>query len=99
MGFCRQNIKALFLENKHKEIKGNFLCLGRQTVNLDIEELENLFGKKYSLNSDNLDKITKHSKQTKNLRITDKAFLENTFNVKYFSIDIAGSPTICQTRT
>ena len=46
MGFCRQNIKALFLENKHKEIKGNFLCLGRQTVNLDIKELEKLFEKK-----------------------------------------------------
>ena len=88
MGFCRQNIKALFLENKHKEIKGNFLCLGRQTVNLDIDELEKLFGKKYPLNSENLDKITKHAKQTKNLRITDKAFLENTFNVKYFSMDI-----------
>ena len=79
MGFCRQNIKALFLENKHKEIKGNFLCLGRQTVNLDIDELEKLFEKKYPLNSENLDKITKHAKQTKNLRITDKAFLENTF--------------------
>ena len=67
MGFCRQNIKALFLENKHKEIKGNFLCLGRQTVNLDIKELEKLFEKKYNLNSENLDKITKHAKQTKNL--------------------------------
>ena len=46
MGFCRQNIKALFLENKHKQIKGNFLCLGRQTVNLDVNELEKIFDQK-----------------------------------------------------
>lgn len=88
MGFCRQNIKALYLENKHKPIKGNFLCLGRQTVNLDINELENLFDKKYEINSNSLDNITKHARQTKNQRITDKAFLEKTFDVKYFSLDI-----------
>ena len=88
MGFCRQNIKALFLENKYKEIKGNFLCLGRQTVNLEIEELEKIFEKKYLLNKENQDNITKHAKQSRSLRITDKAFLENTFDVKYHSIDI-----------
>jgi SAM-dependent methyltransferase len=88
MGFCRQNIKALFLENKHKQIKGNFLCLGRQTVNLDVNELEKIFDQKYPVNSQTLDKITKHAKQSKNIRITDKAFLENSFDVKYFSMDI-----------
>ena len=44
MGFCRQNIKALFHENQFKPIKGKFL-VGRQTVNLEISELEKIFNK------------------------------------------------------
>ena len=89
MGFCRQNIKLLFYENNYKPIKGNFLCLAKQSVNLDVDELEYIFGKKYLINSNTIDKSTKHSNQTKNTRITDKSFLEQTFNVKYHSIDIS----------
>ena len=89
MGFCRQNIKTLFFENNYKPIKGNFLCLGKQTVNLDIEELEKIFNKKYIINKKTIDNKTKHAKQTKNTRITDKYFLEQTFPVKYHSLDIS----------
>tara|TARA_Y100000816_G_scaffold292549_1_gene288547 strand:+ start:3813 stop:4730 length:918 start_codon:yes stop_codon:yes gene_type:complete len=87
MGFCRQNIKALFHENQFKPIKGKFLCLGRQTVNLEISELEKIFNKKYFLNKETIDNKTKHAKLSKHKRITDKYFLENTFGVKYSSID------------
>ena len=89
MGFCRQNIKTIFFENNYKPIKGNFLCLGRQTVNLDIEELEKIFNKKYISNKKTIDNKTKHAKQTKNIRITDRDFLEQTFPVKYHSLDIS----------
>jgi SAM-dependent methyltransferase len=89
MGFCRQNIKMLFYENSYKPIKGNLLCLAKQSVNLDVEELEQIFGKKYNINHKTIDKKTKHAKQTKRLRITDKAFLEQTFDIKYNSLDIS----------
>lgn len=88
MGFCRQNIKALYLENSFRKIEGKFLCLGRQTVNLNIKELEEIFNKNYLLNKDTLDKVTKHSKLSKDKRITDKYFLEKTFDVSYSSVDI-----------
>jgi SAM-dependent methyltransferase len=88
MGFCRQNIKALYYENKHKPIKGKFLCLGRQSVNLDLQELENIFKKKYILNKYTLDNSTRHAKLSLKPRITDKAFLENTFDVEYYSLDL-----------
>jgi SAM-dependent methyltransferase len=89
MGFCRQNIKTLHIENNHKPITGNFLCLGRQTVNLDISELEQIFDKKYAINIKTIDRNTKHALQSKKIRITDKAFLEQTFDVKYHSLDIS----------
>ena len=98
MGFCRQNIKLLFYENNYKPIKGNFLCLAKQTVNVDINELESIFGKKYLVNSNTIDNKTKHANQTKRLRITDKDFLEQTFDVKYNSLDISkyeGANIIC----
>ena len=36
-----------------------------------------------------IDKKTKHANQTKRLRITDKEFLEQTFDIKYNSLDIS----------
>ena len=40
MGFCRQNIKALYLENEYRKIEGNFLCLGRQSVNIKYSSID-----------------------------------------------------------
>jgi SAM-dependent methyltransferase len=88
MGFCRQNIKALFYENEYRPIKGNFLCLGKQSVNMDPIELYKIFNKKFYINKLTIDKVTKHARLAKEVRITDKAFLENSFDVKYFSLDV-----------
>ena len=51
MGFCRQNIKALYLENEYRKIEGNFLCLGRQSVSISVSELESIFQKPFPLNN------------------------------------------------
>jgi SAM-dependent methyltransferase len=88
MGFCRQNIKALYLENQYKKIKGNFLCLGRQSVNISVSELESIFQKPFPLSKNSIDNVTKHARLSKEKRITDKFFLENAFNIKYSSIDL-----------
>ena len=45
MGFVDKILKHYFM-NQFKPIKGKFLCLGRQTVNLEISELEKIFNKK-----------------------------------------------------
>jgi SAM-dependent methyltransferase len=88
MGFCRQNIKALYLENEYRKIEGNFLCLGRQSVNISTNELESIFQKPFPLDKNSIDDVTKHARLSKDKRITDKFFLQNAFNVKYFSIDL-----------
>jgi SAM-dependent methyltransferase len=88
MGFCRQNIKALYLENEYRKIEGNFLCLGRQSVNISVSELESIFQKPFPLNKNSIDNVTKHARLSKEKRIADKFFLENAFNIKYSSIDL-----------
>ena len=54
MGIVRQSLKFLVHENNYKSIKGNFLSLARQSINIDIEECKKITKK--SLKEINFDK-------------------------------------------
>ena len=89
MGIVRQSLKFLVHENNYKSIKGNFLSLARQSINIDIEECKKITKK--SLKEINFDKITRHAKiYSDDKKIIDRDLFENVFNVKHQTLDISG---------
>ena len=72
MGINKQTLEMLLNENDHKEISGNFLCLGKHTVNVDRLHAIELF-EKYGLPIEKLedfyadkkfDTLTRHANET-----------------------------------
>ena len=89
MGIIRQTIKALVHENNHKKISGDFVSLGKQSVNVSIGECEKLTNTKFSIKL-GADKQTRHAKKDRKFkRITDHELISKAFKVNYFNLDIS----------
>lgn len=89
MGIIRQTIKALVHENKYKKITGDFISLGKQSVNVSIKECERLTGSNFNI-AYGLDEQTRHAKKDTGFkRISDHELITKTFGVNYFNLDIS----------
>lgn len=72
MGINRQTFQLMLLENQFKELAGDFLCIGKQTVNVELNDIVQLMedhqldtSKVKSLISDEkFDSATRHGNQS-----------------------------------
>lgn len=94
MGIPKQVVKLLQSENAYKQISGEALVCGRQTVLLDQESIEEIFtpypdilGNLLSQWKDpaNLDKSTRHGEGS----LRDDVFLRTFLNINYNCIDLS----------
>ena len=62
MGLNKHNIEFTLFENKYKQIHGDYLSLGKQTINIDKVELRKLL-KKYDADEIKIDEVFSKSKK------------------------------------
>jgi len=91
MGINKQTLEMLLNENEYKKISGNFLCVGKQTVHVDLNHAIELFGR-YGLSIDSLNNLyslkkfdtsTRHGNET----IFDHDLLACFSVAKYHCLD------------
>jgi len=93
MGVLKQVLDIMLHENAHQPIEGDFLSVGKQTVNITKEDIAQLF-KKYDipesnytelLNDKNKDTKTRHSRNF----ISDDALYRSFCSANYQCLDIS----------
>lgn len=94
MGIPKQVVKLLQSENAYKQISGEALVCGRQTVLLDRESIEEIFTPYPNIldnllnqwkDPTNLDKSTRHGEGS----LRDDVFLKTFLNINYNCIDLS----------
>ena len=91
MGINRQTLELLINENNHKNISGNFLSIGKQTVNVDLLNAIELF-QKYSLSTKELEALYAFRKFDTSTRHAAESILDNDLlscfsTAKYHCLD------------
>ena len=88
MGLHQQAFKLLLNENAYKPITGNFLSIGKHTVQMNNTKIADLL-KNYGISfspSNNLDSVTRHSNKK---TITEESLLACYSDAKYSCLDVS----------
>ena len=93
MGVLRQVLDAMLHENTHKPITGEFLSVGKQTINVKEDDIARLFNK-YNVPAANLQQLASlENKDTQTQHrqdsISDEALYKSFCDAHYQCLDIS----------